>query len=118
MSGGRRALWHGTLGGYTNHGCRCEDCKDAHRQDVARRSKAWRAEENPPNPLTSLPAETLREITERDVLELAYELRNEPNPPISKVNLLGSLFRWLEASRKQEPSAEFTDPTLRIADTG
>lgn len=22
--------WHGTAGGYTNHGCRCDDCSAAH----------------------------------------------------------------------------------------
>lgn len=22
--------WHGTLGGYTNHACRCDDCREAH----------------------------------------------------------------------------------------
>lgn len=24
--------WHGTLGGYNNHGCRCDDCRRAHRE--------------------------------------------------------------------------------------
>lgn len=24
-----REAWHGTLGGYDNHNCRCRDCKDA-----------------------------------------------------------------------------------------
>lgn len=23
--------WHGTSGGYCNHGCRCDACRDAHR---------------------------------------------------------------------------------------
>lgn len=29
--------WHGTLGGYTNHGCRKECCKKAHRDYMKRR---------------------------------------------------------------------------------
>lgn len=33
-------IWHGTPGGYTNHACRCEGCKAAHR----RYHKAWREE--------------------------------------------------------------------------
>lgn len=24
---------HGTLGGYTNHGCRCDDCRRANREN-------------------------------------------------------------------------------------
>ncbi len=24
-------LWHGTLGGYTNHHCKCDECVAAHR---------------------------------------------------------------------------------------
>ena len=25
------AAWHGTLGGYTNHKCRCDKCREANR---------------------------------------------------------------------------------------
>lgn len=24
--------WHGTTGGYTNHACRCDDCREAKRE--------------------------------------------------------------------------------------
>ena len=24
--------WHGTLGGYNNHGCRCDDCRKANTE--------------------------------------------------------------------------------------
>lgn len=27
---------HGTVNGYGNHGCRCEDCREAHRLNHAR----------------------------------------------------------------------------------
>jgi hypothetical protein len=28
--------WHGTAGGYTNHACRCRECRDAVRIDHLR----------------------------------------------------------------------------------
>lgn len=32
--------WHGTAGGYTNHACRCPDCREAWRiYDAARRKR-------------------------------------------------------------------------------
>jgi hypothetical protein len=33
--------WHGTLGGYTNHHCRCDRCLEAHR--VYQREQSWRS---------------------------------------------------------------------------
>lgn len=32
MSEDKKEMWHGTLGGYTNHRCRCEDCTRAQRE--------------------------------------------------------------------------------------
>lgn len=32
-----REPWHGTAGGYTNHHCRCNDCREAWRAVNARR---------------------------------------------------------------------------------
>lgn len=29
--------WHGTYGGYTNHKCRCADCREANRLYAAQR---------------------------------------------------------------------------------
>lgn len=30
-----KVLWHGTAGGYINHGCRCRRCKKAHAATIA-----------------------------------------------------------------------------------
>jgi hypothetical protein len=38
--------WHGTLGGYNNHGCRCQDCRDAKAEYMRARRAAIRAIEN------------------------------------------------------------------------
>lgn len=32
--------WHGTRGGYSNHRCRCTECREAHRVAMA----AWKAQ--------------------------------------------------------------------------
>ena len=34
-----REAWHGTVGGYSNHGCRCDDCRRAKREY----SRTWAA---------------------------------------------------------------------------
>lgn len=34
--------WHGTLGGYTNHDCRCEKCRDANTRYQKQRRQARR----------------------------------------------------------------------------
>lgn len=40
--------WHGTPGGYTNHGCRCDDCRAALR-DYQRRRRKQRIESPTPD---------------------------------------------------------------------
>lgn len=49
-----RHRWHGTVGGYTNHGCRCDLCRKAQREyqrEYTRRRTAtegtWRWQEYP-----------------------------------------------------------------------
>lgn len=37
------APWHGKVGGYTNHGCRCGSCGLAWRRYHHRYQKKWRA---------------------------------------------------------------------------
>jgi len=37
--GGEDAPWHGTLGGYTNHGCRCRACRTANMEAVKARRR-------------------------------------------------------------------------------
>ena len=41
MSGPAEA-WHGTPGGYTNHGCRCPLCRAAQRAETERRKLVCR----------------------------------------------------------------------------
>ena len=56
MSGER---WHGTIGGYTGHACRCERCTEAARVHVA----AWRlsaVERGVPDPAMHGKATTYR----------------------------------------------------------
>ena len=44
-----RDSWHGTVSGYTNHGCRCDACRaaqrayrEANRDDIAAKKRAYR----------------------------------------------------------------------------
>lgn len=30
----RKEPWHGTAGGYINHGCRCDECRAAHASTI------------------------------------------------------------------------------------
>lgn len=39
--------WHGTTGGYTNHKCRCDDCRAALREYQKERRRARIAEATP-----------------------------------------------------------------------
>lgn len=43
--------WHGTSGGYTNHKCRCDDCRSAWNEYCSKRKKKawsnWNGERNP-----------------------------------------------------------------------
>lgn len=34
--------WHGTIGGYTNHACRCDGCRAA-QTEYRRTAQSWRA---------------------------------------------------------------------------
>jgi phosphoribosyl 1,2-cyclic phosphodiesterase len=36
MKNKKRELWHGTVGGYTNHDCRCPECTEAFRMGMAK----------------------------------------------------------------------------------
>lgn len=39
--------WHGTISGYTNHKCRCSDCRIANRETKAENRKARTAKPIP-----------------------------------------------------------------------
>ena len=34
--------WHGTRGGYSNHGCRCPRCRKAHAEYMRAYLPGWR----------------------------------------------------------------------------
>ena len=42
-----RELWHGTPGGYTNHQCRCDECRAAFREYQKERRRKRIAAETP-----------------------------------------------------------------------
>lgn len=47
MTRARKAAWHGTTGGYSNHFCRCKECTEAFRIYVADYREQLRAKPIP-----------------------------------------------------------------------
>lgn len=80
--------WHGTVGGYHNHGCRCPLCRAAQRRERERRKLEARekmrerreASPRPPNPLVEQAA-ALYKMTYR----IGGETRTFIFPPMGEL---------------------------------